>query len=141
MFPVDMPFIIYPLMSTTEVKGQGEAIEIEKSIVIDASPEVVFKAITDPKKLTSWFPDQVILEPKIGGEVQFLQKLYQALSANFIPNKKIFSTWEDSYEPVVTWELEKIENNKTSIKLLHTGFKADEKVNTMKVGLISWKVL
>lgn len=88
MFPVDMPFIIYPLMSTTEVKGQGEAIEIEKSIVIDASPEVVFKAITDPKKLTSWFPDQVILEPKIGGEVQFLQKLYQALSANLFQIRK-----------------------------------------------------
>jgi uncharacterized protein YndB with AHSA1/START domain len=27
----------------------------------------------------------------------------------------------------VTWELEEIENNKTSLKLLHTGFKADEK--------------
>jgi uncharacterized protein YndB with AHSA1/START domain len=71
MFPVDMPFIIYPLMSTTEVKGQEEAIEIEKSIVIDASPEVVFKAITDPNKLTNWFPNQVILEPKIGGKMKF----------------------------------------------------------------------
>ncbi len=27
---------------------------------------------------------------------------------------------------VVTWELEKMENNKTRIKLLHTGFKPDE---------------
>jgi len=37
-------------MSTRERKGQqGEdTIEIKKSIVIDASPEVVFKAITDP---------------------------------------------------------------------------------------------
>ena len=50
-------------MSTQERKGQqGEGtIEIKKSIVIDASPEVVFKAITDPNELTNWFPDHAIL--------------------------------------------------------------------------------
>ncbi len=57
----------------------------------------------------------------------------------FIPNKKISSTWEDLYEPdfpttVVTWELEKIENNKTSLKLLHTGFKTSEKVKQYDEG-------
>ena len=44
---------LIPLMSTTEGKGQQEeTIEIKKNIVIDASPEVVFKAITDPNELT-----------------------------------------------------------------------------------------
>jgi hypothetical protein len=33
-------------------KHQTEEIVIEKNVVIDASPEVVFKAITDPKELT-----------------------------------------------------------------------------------------
>jgi uncharacterized protein YndB with AHSA1/START domain len=43
-------------MSTAEGKGQQEeTIEIKKSIVIDASPEVVFKAITDPNELTTGF--------------------------------------------------------------------------------------
>lgn len=47
--------------------------------------------------------------------------------------KKISYIWENSYEPdfprtVVTWELEKIDNDKTNLKLLHTPFKADEKV-------------
>ena len=38
-------------MSTTERKRrQEETIEIKKRIVIDASPEVVFKAITDPNE-------------------------------------------------------------------------------------------
>ncbi|MGB6531977.1 MAG: hypothetical protein WBF33_28045 [Candidatus Nitrosopolaris sp.] len=53
-------------MSTTERKGQKgeeETIEIKKSIVIHASPEVVFKAITDPNELTNCFPDHAILEP------------------------------------------------------------------------------
>ncbi|MDP9289471.1 MAG: SRPBCC domain-containing protein [Thermoproteota archaeon] len=59
-------------MSTTEGKGrQEETIEIKKNIVIDASPEVVFKAITDPNELTNWFPDQAILEPKVGGKMKF----------------------------------------------------------------------
>ncbi len=60
-------------MSTTEWKGQQEeeTIKIKKSIVIDASPEVVFKAITDPEELTQWFPDQAILEPKVGGKMRF----------------------------------------------------------------------
>jgi uncharacterized protein YndB with AHSA1/START domain len=52
-------------------KQQTEEIVIEKNVVIDASPEVIFKAITDPKELTNWFPDQAILEPKLGGKVKF----------------------------------------------------------------------
>jgi len=30
--------------------------EIRKTIVIDAPPHVVFKALTDEKELTQWFP-------------------------------------------------------------------------------------
>jgi uncharacterized protein YndB with AHSA1/START domain len=118
-------------MSTTEGKGQQEEkIEIKKNIVIDASPEVVFKAITDPNELRNWFPDQAVLEPKVGGKMKFSfyknskrgnqdhgrdkDYFYEGTISEFIPNKKISYTWEDSYEPdfprtVVTWELEKIE--------------------------------
>src|SRR6476469_1238181 len=56
------------LMST---KGGEQKIEIKKTIVIDASPEVVFKAVTDPEELTNWFPDQAILEPRTGGKMKF----------------------------------------------------------------------
>jgi uncharacterized protein YndB with AHSA1/START domain len=125
-------------MSTTEGKGQQEeTIEIKKNIVIDASPEVVFKAITDPNELRNWFPDQAVLEPKVGGKMKFSfyknskrgnqdhgrdkDYFHEGTISEFIPNKKISYTWEDSYEPdfprtVVTWELEKIENYKTSLK-------------------------
>jgi uncharacterized protein YndB with AHSA1/START domain len=34
----------------------------------------------------------------------------------------------------VTWELEKIEKNKKRLKLLHTGFKADEKAKQYDEG-------
>ncbi len=45
--------------------------EIRKSIVIDASPDVVLKAITDPNELTNWFPDNAIFDGTIGGKVRF----------------------------------------------------------------------
>jgi uncharacterized protein YndB with AHSA1/START domain len=53
-------------MSTTK-----ETLEVTKNIVIDAPPEVVFKAITDQNQLTNWFPDQAILETKVGGKMKF----------------------------------------------------------------------
>jgi uncharacterized protein YndB with AHSA1/START domain len=101
----------------------------------------VFKAITDPNALTNWFPDQAILEPKVGGKMKFSfyknskrgnqecgrdrDYFHEGTISEFVLNKKISYTWEDSYEAdfprtVVTWELEKIENDKTNLKLLHT---------------------
>ena len=131
------------LMSTKEEqeeeKIKGQTIEIKKSIVIDASPEVVFNAITNPEELTQWFPDQAILEPKVGGKIKFsfykeedrehrsFDFFPEGTIIEFIPNKRISYTWQEPNTPdfprtVVTWELEKIEDDKTRVKLLHTGF-------------------
>ncbi len=57
-------------MSAEQGKEQQENVEIRKSIVIEASPEVIFKAITEPNELTKWFPDQAILELKVGGKMK-----------------------------------------------------------------------
>ena len=47
-------------------------LEIKKTVIIDASPEIVFKAIIDPYALTDWFSDQAILEAKVGGKIKFI---------------------------------------------------------------------
>jgi uncharacterized protein YndB with AHSA1/START domain len=138
-------------MSTTK----EETLEVTKNIVINAPPEVVFNAITDQNELTNWFPDQAILETKVGGKMKFsfyknskrgnqecgrdTDKFAEGTVTEFILNKKISYTWENSAEPdfprtVVTWELEKIDNDKTNLKLLHTGFKPDEKVKQYDEG-------
>jgi uncharacterized protein YndB with AHSA1/START domain len=49
-----------------------ENLEINKTIIIKVSPEVVFKAITMPEELTNWFPDQATIEPVVGAKVQFI---------------------------------------------------------------------
>lgn len=128
-------------------KGEAEQNEeIKKIIIIDASPEIVFKAITDPKELTNWFPDQAILEPKVGGKIKFsfykdsknthrnMDYFPEGTIIEFIPDKKISYSWEHPNIPdfprtVVTWELQKIENNKTRLNLIHTGFKAAKMPN------------
>ena len=66
-------------------------------------------------------------------------KVKEGIISEFILNKKISYTWEDSYEPdfprtVVTWELEKIDNDKTNLKLLHTGFKVEEQAKQYDEG-------
>jgi len=58
-------------MKTDIEKQQEETMEIKKSIIIDTLPEVVFKAITDPNELTRWFPDQAVLDFKVGGKMKF----------------------------------------------------------------------
>jgi len=132
-------------MSTQKKGSQDEQdlIEIKKTIVIDAPPGIVFKAITDPAELTNWFPDHAILEPRIGGKVRF--SFYQEKSAaehqrdflqegtikEFIPGKKLSYTWQFNDTPefpetIVTWELEEIEHNKTRVVLNHSGFTGKE---------------
>jgi uncharacterized protein YndB with AHSA1/START domain len=123
-------------MSTKEKMGQE--LEIRKTIVIEASPEVVFKAITDPNELINWFPDNAMFDGKIGGKVKFywykerskeLDRDYhpEGTVKEFIPKKKVSYTWTlkdipNFPETTVTWELEKIDTNKTRVVLIHSGF-------------------
>jgi uncharacterized protein YndB with AHSA1/START domain len=130
-------------MSTTEGKGQQEeTTDIRKIIVIDASPEAVFKAITDPTELTNWFPDNAIFDGRIGGKVRFtfnkesskeLDRDYspEGIVKEFIPNKKVSYTWHlkdrpEFLETTVTWGLEEIDANKTRVELVHSGFTGKE---------------
>lgn len=111
---------------------------IRKIVVIDAPPDIVFKAISDEKELIEWFPDLAVLEPRIGGKVKFT--FHNENSENqdrdhspsgevleFVPNQKISYTWEHKDiagfpQTIVTWQLEQIGNDKTKVELVHSGF-------------------
>jgi uncharacterized protein YndB with AHSA1/START domain len=107
--------------------------EIRKTILINAPPNTVFKALTDEKELTKWFPDQARLESKVGGLVQF--KFFEDGKENHrvegkvlevIPNKKISYSWKNTSDPdfpntTVTWTLEEA-GGKTKLTLVHAGF-------------------
>ncbi len=122
-------------------------LQVRKSIEIDASPEVVFKAISDPNELTNWFPEAAILEPVTGGKTKFTfskdskrticarehDKINEGRVLEFVNNKKLVYTWQPTDEPgfpdtIVTWELEEIRKNKTRVTLTHTGFSNKDQV-------------
>jgi uncharacterized protein YndB with AHSA1/START domain len=116
--------------------------EIRKSVVIDAPPEMVFKAIIDEKGLIEWFPDIAVLEPKVGGKIRFTFRKENSQKQDrdfypegeileFIPNQKISYTWEHKDiagfpRTIVTWQLDHIEHNKTRVELIHSGFVGSE---------------
>jgi uncharacterized protein YndB with AHSA1/START domain len=45
--------------------------EVRKTVVVDASPETVFKALTDEKELGRWMTQQARMDPRVGGECEF----------------------------------------------------------------------
>ncbi|HXV67047.1 MAG TPA: SRPBCC domain-containing protein [Nitrosopumilaceae archaeon] len=113
-------------------------LEIRKTLEINASTESVFAALTNPEELTQWFPDQAILEPRVGGKMKFTfyAKHAENLDRDFFPegeiiefiqNKKLAYTWKPNHisafpRTVVTWILEEIGKNKTRVTLVHSGF-------------------
>ncbi len=117
---------------------------IKKEIVINAPIERVFSALIDPEQLTQWFPDVVMIEPKLGGKVSFRFLKENTKKDNdheivgnivsFIPNKEISYTWNFITEPeyrrdtIVSWNLDKLESNKTKLTLIHSGFTKEDTV-------------
>jgi len=131
--------------------------EIRRVIVINASPDVVFKAISDPQELTKWFPDAAILEPRDGGKFQFIfykdsdrrgKKSDRDFSPEgrileFVPNRKLAYSWQHKNVPrfpetVVSWELEELEKNKTKVTLTHSGFTGQEEEKGIKEHNEGW---
>ena len=135
-------------------KGKESQIEARKSIVIESTPEVIFKAITNQSELTNWLPDLSIPEPRKGGkisivchkgtrwevnnETKILDKdyIFEGVIKELIPNKRISFTSrnvtlpedpEINPEYTETWNIEEIDHNKTKVELIQSGFTGKEK--------------
>jgi len=112
-------------------------VETRKTIVIDASPTVVFRALTDEAELVQWMHKEARMDLRVGGEYEF--KFHWA-SANItavakgkilelIPNEKLSYTFDATYSgsnrrvegTVVTWTLEELPEGKTKVTVIHSG--------------------
>jgi uncharacterized protein YndB with AHSA1/START domain len=116
--------------------------EIRKIIEIDAPIDVVFKALTDSKDLTQWFPDGGTFEAKVGGKMHFTfvsghnqmdrDHHLDGEVLDIVPNKKLVYSFipDEDYKPdgvrsqstTVTWSLEEVTKNRTKVTLVHSGF-------------------
>jgi uncharacterized protein YndB with AHSA1/START domain len=54
----------------SDAKAAQEKRTIVKEIEVDASVEVVWKALTDGTELARWFPLEATVEPGVGGKVR-----------------------------------------------------------------------
>ncbi len=111
--------------------------EIRKIVVVDAPPEVVFKALTDEKELVQWMPREARIDPRVGGEYEFkyrwadrgLDTILHGKILQLESNRKLSYTW-DAETPdhvrrisgaVVTWILDALPEGKTRVTLIHSG--------------------
>jgi uncharacterized protein YndB with AHSA1/START domain len=95
----------------------------------NASPEKVWKAITDKEQMKKWLFDIPAFMPVVGQAFEFFggppEKLYRHLGTvkEVIEGKKLAYSWRyDGYEgdSLVTWELFP-EDGKTRLRLTHSG--------------------
>jgi uncharacterized protein YndB with AHSA1/START domain len=107
---------------------------IEQAYYFDASPERVFKALTDSKALAKWFLSKAKLDPKKGGQYTFdwIGGYHMAGKVkNFEANSAVSLSWHDKMrngEMANTTASFKVarKGKGTLLKLRHGGFKDPE---------------
>jgi uncharacterized protein YndB with AHSA1/START domain len=121
---------------------------IERTIHIDASPEVVFDVVSSPAHLREWWPDEAEFSPVPGapGRIGFDQgdkviAWEQFTVVEAIPNRSFSFRWTHTEETVaapdnsylVTFDLEPVGEG-TLLRLTESGFRergwAEAKVAT-----------
>jgi uncharacterized protein YndB with AHSA1/START domain len=114
--------------------------EIKKTIIVNASPEIVFRALTDETELTHWFSNEkAVLESQVGGAWMlkncrsYTDKIHtiRGKVLEIIQNKKVSYTWNlDDYpdipETIVTWMIEPLDGgSRSEIMLVHSDLAND----------------
>ena len=113
-------------MEQTHLMGRT----LEKEIFINASPERVFRALTEPAELERWFVQKAEVDLRPGGAIR-LEWAPDAVEIGTIlvvesPHRLSYS-WH-ALEPsptIITFELT-VENGGTRLRLTHTGIGAGE---------------
>jgi uncharacterized protein YndB with AHSA1/START domain len=104
---------------------------IVKEIIVNASPAVVWKAITHYEDMLVWYFDLPGFTPEVGYEFSFYGEtadgtkyLHLCTIQEVVLHKKLSYTWRyDGYEgnSLVTFELES-NGEQTLVRLTHSGF-------------------
>lgn len=106
---------------------------VEKTLRLSASPERVWRAITDPAELGRWFPEEAELTPSVGASGWFSWAAYGRFAVRIeeldAPRRLVWS-WarepgvalEDGARTTVEWTLEPAEGGGTILHLRESGF-------------------
>ena len=111
---------------------ESDTKEIRVTIIINASPDVVFRALIDETMLTTLFSNErTVLEPQVGGAWMlkncrsYTGKIHtmRGKILEIIQDKKLSYTWNvDEYpdipETIVTWMIEPLDGGRMSERML-----------------------
>jgi uncharacterized protein YndB with AHSA1/START domain len=78
---------------------------IQKKVLIKASPEIIFHALTEARDLVRWFCDRATSDPREGGELTAYWRTAgqkgRAIFRRFVPTTQLELIWVDDGEGVV----------------------------------------
>lgn len=105
---------------------------IERSVELDADPERVWRAITDPRELEQWFPDRAEFALAEGAEGSFTWDNHgtgRVRVESFDPPHRLVWSWEgndgrplEEYSTRVEWTLTPRPGGGTTLSLRESGF-------------------
>jgi uncharacterized protein YndB with AHSA1/START domain len=119
---------------------------IERTLDLAASPERVWKALTDPEELAAWFPDETIdLDVRSGGGGWWRWSAHGRFAVRFEvvdpPRRLVWSWARDPEMPVgqgpttrVEWTLEPRTGGGTTLRLRESGFVRPEDRRSNEAG-------
>jgi len=105
---------------------------IERTIVIDAEPDVVWRALTEARELMRWFPPHAEVQPGVGGTIDLTWDPAEATTPcrviEWEPGQHLRMSWRDEPDgehPLpVDIRLES-RDGRTVLRLVHSGFLTD----------------
>ena len=110
---------------------------IEKKLELDQSPEIVWRALTDPTKVAGWFGETAAFNAELGGEGYFGWESHGRFAMRieeFEPPKRLAWTWgrqpnkplSETHSTLVEWTLLPREDGGTTLLLKESGFATEE---------------
>ncbi len=97
--------------------------DYKKYFIIPATPEEIYRALTDPKLIKLWSGEDAVMSTEPGSEFSLFEGSIEGHNIEFEENKKIVQEWyfgEEEEEPsIVTIKLHTHKDG-TSVELRHT---------------------
>jgi uncharacterized protein YndB with AHSA1/START domain/uncharacterized damage-inducible protein DinB len=108
----------------------SETREIQKSVVVETSPEMAFEALTRASELREWFADEAWTQPRIDGRYDLRWVQGYRTDGRFVeidPPRRAVVSWHGTREPGPTrveFDLGPREDQ-VAVTVIHSGFGCD----------------
>ncbi len=108
--------------------AQGKPRTVDHQFYINASPEKVFRAFTEPRQLVRWLSEEAEVERRKGGAYRLIFAggwLHEGSVVGYSPGRSITLAWSWPGVPVTGTRLKmsvKPKGSGTIFRMVHTGF-------------------